>query len=205
MWNELSMEWKTVFTEAWISFKKGSIPIGAAIFDEKGRLLVKDYNRRAESDILNRHISHAEANALRDLDTSAYNPKTVVLYTTMEPCPMCMGTAVMSNIRHLRYAAHDPYCGCAHLKDDEPYIKNHNLDYTHIGGDVEFVQIVVQSYHELKCIANGCDGYVLSKFAEYNPKAVQVAEELYQDFVLDKLAQDDVDYSSVYDMILKKI
>ena len=95
MWNDLTPEWKIVFEEAWSAFINGSYPIGAAIFDEQGNLLVREHNRGAEADSVNRYVAHAEAGALRRLDTSAYNPKSVVLYTTMEPCPMCMGTAVM--------------------------------------------------------------------------------------------------------------
>ena len=115
MWNNLSEAWQCAFEEAWTSFKSGSIPIGAVIADENGNIILKDHNRSKEPDTVNRNISHAEANSLRRLDTSQYNPKKLVLYATMELCPMCMGTAVMSNIKHLRYAARDLYCGCVHL------------------------------------------------------------------------------------------
>ena len=146
MWQDLSVMWQTTFEEGWNAYKAGSIPIGAAIFDQFGKCLIREHNRSMESETLNKSISHAESNALRALDTSKCNVRELTLYTTMEPCPMCMGTSVMSNIKHLRYAAHDPYCGSVYLKDTDPYICGKNLDYVHEGGDG------IQPPHNARCI-----------------------------------------------------
>lgn len=202
MWKDLSREWQTAFEEAWLAFGIGSIPIGAAIFDENGVLLVREHNRSNEPETLNKNISHAEANAIRLIDTSACNVREVTLYTTMEPCPMCMGTAVMSNIKRLRYAARDPYCGCVHIKDTEPYISGKGLDYTTAGGEPELVQLTIQSYHELRCIERGCGDGVLRQFAELSPRAVDIARTLYADRRLDSYAAQGRPFADVYDEIL---
>lgn len=204
MWKDLSIEWQAAFLEAWSAFKSGSIPIGAVIADEKGNIIIKEHNRAAEKEILNRHISHAEANALRSLDTSMYNPKTLTLYATMEPCPMCMGTAVMSNIKRLRYAARDPYCGAVKLKGTDPYIMGQHLDYSHIGGDMEFVQLALQSYHELGYISRGASDKVLNSFRSLDEKAVSLAERLYVEKRLDLFSEKGKDFPEVYDFILSE-
>ena len=204
MWKDLSVEWQAAFIEAWNAFKCGSIPIGAVIADEEGNILIKEHNRAKEKETLNGHISHAEANALRSLDTSMYNPKTVTLYSTMEPCPMCMGTAVMSNIKRLRYAARDPYCGAVHLKDSDPYIMSNNLDYVHVGGETEFVQLTIQSYHELGYISRGASDKVLNCFRNLDEKAVSLAERLYADKRLDIFSENGADFSEVYDFLLSE-
>ena len=202
MWNELSAAWQAAFSEAWAAFQQGSIPIGAVICDQTGSILICEHNRTGETGIANRKIAHAEANALRGLDTAACNPEELVLYTTMEPCPMCMGTAVMSNIRHLRYAAHDPYCGCVHWKDSEPYLRRKQLDYVHTGQEPEFVQLVMQSYFELRR-TNGQDGNpVLAQFRARNAGAVRTAENLFEQKALDRCAADHAEAAAVYDMIL---
>ncbi|MBR5387496.1 MAG: nucleoside deaminase [Clostridiales bacterium] len=201
MWKDLTPEWQIAFEEAWLAFRNGSYPIGAAIFDAQGNLLVREHNRGAEADSVNRYVAHAEAGALRRLDTSSYNPKTVVLYTTMEPCPMCMGTAVMSNIKHLRYAAKDPYCGCVHWKEEDPYVKGQELDYELEAGEKEFVQFVIQSYFELKGIERGVSDKVLRTFESYNSKAVETAKAFYKDKRLDSYAEGNNDFSVVYDEI----
>lgn len=201
MWKDLSAEWHIVFEEVWLAFRNGSTPIGAAIFDENGSLLVRDRNRSAEPGTVNKRISHAEANALRRLDNTACNVRNAVLYTSMEPCPMCMGTAVMSNIRHLRYASCDPYCGCVHLKDDEPYIRSKGLDYTNEGGEPEFVQLVIQSYYELRSIDNGSSDKVFARFAGFLPSAAETARQLYAEKRLDRLAASGAGFPDVYDEI----
>ena len=204
MWKDLSVQWQTAFLEAWDAFKTGGIPIGAVIADEKGNIIIKEHNRAGENETINRHISHAEANALRSLDTSMYNPKTLTLYATMEPCPMCMGTAVMSNIKHLRYAARDPYCGAVHIKDNDPYITGQRLDYVLVGGDMEFVQLTIQSYHELGYISRGASDKVLNCFRSIDEKAVALAEKLYDEKKLDLFSEKGMDFSEVYDFILSE-
>lgn len=202
MWNGLSDVLKISFEEAWTAFKDGNIPIGAVVCDEDGKIIIRDHNRTAEPGHVNSKIAHAEMNAIRRIDTSVYNIKTVTLYTTMEPCPMCMGTAVMSNIKHLRYVSGDPYCGAVHLKEEDPYISGQGLDYTHIGDEAEYVQLVLQSYFELRCIESGCSDMVLRRFSDINSKAVETAKGLFSEKKLDDMASTGSSMSDVYDMIL---
>ena len=115
---------------------------------------------------------------------------------------MCMGTAVMAGIRHLRAASRDPYCGMVHLADTEPYYSEKHLDYTFEGGELEIVQLTIQSYRELRYIERGASPKVLEKFEAYLPGAVIVSRMLYTDKILDKLAEKNADISEVFDFIL---
>ena len=54
MWEALSAAWQAAFEEAWTAYRNGSIPIGAAITRPDGTLLVRDRNRAAEPDTVNR-------------------------------------------------------------------------------------------------------------------------------------------------------
>ena len=40
MWKELSFEWQTVLSEAWEAFCAGSTPIGAALYNKEGELIL---------------------------------------------------------------------------------------------------------------------------------------------------------------------
>ena len=202
MWNDISVQWQTAFEEAWKAFCEGSIPIGAALFDENGGLILKDHNRANLPDTVNRLIAHAEANILRRLDTDRYDPKKLTLYTTMEPCPMCMGTASMSNIRHLRSASHDPHCGMVHLSETEPYYIGKATDYTFECGDMELVQLTIQSYYELRCIDNGSSRNVFDSFGEQCPDASGISKRLYEDKALDRFAEKGTAFGTVFDHIL---
>ena len=202
MWNDLSAEWKTTFDEAWRAFCFGSTPIGAALFDKNGKLILSDRNRSREADTVNREISHAEANALMRLNTDKFNSRDAVLYTSMEPCPMCMGMILMGHIKEVRFAAYDSYCGMVHLTKTDPYYIGKNVSCIYVGGNAELFQLTIQSYYELRHIERGASDRVLGKFCETNSMAVNTAKLLYKDKTLDRLAQDNVPCASVYALIM---
>ena len=202
MWKDLTKEWQAAFEEAWAAFRSGSTPIGAVLTDEGGDIILRDHNRSGEKDTLNRRISHAEANLLKRLDTLKYDPKKLTLYTTMEPCPMCMGTAIMSGIRHLRSAAYDPYCGMVHLLDTEPYYRSKQAEYLFDCEEKELVQTAMQGFYELRHIEKGAGAYVFECFEKHLPQAAAAAKKLYEKKELDRLAEREAPFSEVYDIIL---
>jgi hypothetical protein len=61
-------------------------------------------------------------NALLALDEAAHDPYDCALYTTTEPCPLCLGAFYMSGLRTLHYAVHDPWAGSANLLGTTPYL-----------------------------------------------------------------------------------
>lgn len=202
MCSDLSYEWKIAFEEAWTAFKNGSTPIGAALFDKDGNLIAQNRNRANEEGTLNKRTSHAEANILNNIDTSVYDLHEMTLFSTMEPCPMCMGTCVMAGIRKLRFAARDPYCGFTYLKDSEPYFKTKNLDYTFMNDEMELVQLVIQSYRELRYMEQGASDKVYKTFYELVPRVNEIAEKLYAEKLLDGFVRENKPFSEVYDYIL---
>ena len=205
MWNEVTDVWKRAFGEAWLSFISGSIPIGAVLCDTEGKIILADHNRNNEAQTINKKIAHAEANILRALNTSVYDPKALTLYTTMEPCPMCMGTIVMANIKMVRYAAADTYCGMTHLVRTEPYYAFQNVSCIYEGKELEQFQLTLQSYYELRYMEQGADGHVLEMFAKHCPEAVKAAERSFKTKWLDKAAEAEKDVGEVFDHIITEI
>ena len=84
--------------------KKGSGPFVAAIYDDKGNLIVKVANS-----VVNEHCSnnHAEMNAIKEaekkLGTYDLAPYNLRLYVTAEPCIMCVGGIMWSGIKEVYY------------------------------------------------------------------------------------------------------
>ena len=84
--------------------KKGSGPFVAAIYDDKGNLIVKVANS-----VVNEHNSnnHAEMNAIKEaekkLGTYDLAPYNLSLYVTAEPCMMCLGGIMWSGIKNVYY------------------------------------------------------------------------------------------------------
>lgn len=204
MWKDLSHQWQTVLEEAWTAFRNGSVPIGAAVFDKNGTLLLKDHNRSGESQTLNPSTAHAEVNVLHHLDCrNGLRIREIELYTSMEPCPMCMGTIVMSNVKHLHCGSHDRWCGALHLLDTDPYMRSQHIEVTEPHEETEFFQLVLSSCHELKHIRKGGSPAVLECFRISSPSAVETAEKLSHNHILEQYAQKNSLCSEVYDLIIR--
>ena len=79
-------------------------PFMAAICDREGNSIAEATNTVEAS---NCSHNHAEMNAIRlaeeKLGTWDLGPRDLVLYTTSEPCMMCMGAVLWSGIRKVVY------------------------------------------------------------------------------------------------------
>ena len=204
MWKDLSERWQIVLKEAWTAFCSGSIPIGAAVFDKQGRLLIKDHNRGGEPETPTPRAAHAEMNALRLLDCRlGINVKELTLLSSMEPCPMCLGAVVMCNIKKVEYGAHDRWCGAIHQLDSDPYYRSQRISVTDPGEETEFFQLVLSSYYELNQIKKGSSPSVLECFRISSGSAVGFAEKLYLRKVLDHFVIDKRPCAEVYDYIMQ--
>ncbi|MBK5721009.1 nucleoside deaminase, partial [Dysgonomonas sp. Marseille-P4677] len=91
--------------EAQIAFDKGEVPIGAVVVCQ-GRIIARAHNL---TETLNDVTAHAEMQAV----TAATNYlggkylKDCILYVTLEPCPMCAGGLLWSQITKIVYGAKD--------------------------------------------------------------------------------------------------
>ncbi len=132
MWEGLSEPWRACAEEAWEAYRSGSLPIGAAVTDAHGHVLSRGRNRIHERSgpsgtVFDHKLAHAELNALLCLDHRGYDPRACVLWTTTEPCPLCVGAARMSEVGGLRYASREPWGGSAAMFETVPYLKRKNV------------------------------------------------------------------------------
>ncbi len=135
MWKQLSLPWQAALEQAWSAYRAGCVPIGAVVTNADGCILTRGRNHIHDpwpaagahaATVVHSQLAHAELNALIDLDHIAgrdhLDVHTCVLYTTTEPCPLCLGAWYMSGVRTLYYAARDPYAGSANLLGTTPYL-----------------------------------------------------------------------------------
>ena len=73
--------------EARQGLQEGGIPIGAAIFDEDGRVIGKGHNRRVQQ---NDPSIHGETDAFRNAGRQASYRK-LIMVSTLAPCWYCSG------------------------------------------------------------------------------------------------------------------
>jgi tRNA(Arg) A34 adenosine deaminase TadA len=121
---------------AWEAYCDNCFPIGAVVVASDGKILSRGRNRISEKQKEDRHyrgaeLAHAETEALRQLNFSAIDPHSCILYTTTEPCPMCMGTFYMSGIRTLQFASREPYAGSINLLGTTWYLSRKPIKVIH--------------------------------------------------------------------------
>ena len=113
--------------EARRAAEQGEVPIGAAVAID-GDVLAARHNERLST---NDPTAHAEILALRDAAAAQGTSRLdgAVLATTLEPCPMCAGAAVMARVGRVVFAAEDPKagaCGTLYNLGADPRL-NHNF------------------------------------------------------------------------------
>lgn len=92
----------------------GTIPVGAVVVNEAAEVVSRARNRifddSRDGHLGGSRLAHAEVNALVGL-TSERTYEGFTLYTSLEPCHLCLSATIAVRIGTLRYAASEPYAG----------------------------------------------------------------------------------------------
>ncbi|MBT3257289.1 MAG: nucleoside deaminase [Deltaproteobacteria bacterium] len=98
--------------EAEKAYLEGEVPVGAVVADPEGRILSRAHNQPIS---LCDPTAHAEILAIRKACRikGNYRLNRCLLVATIEPCLMCMGTAVHARVSMLAFGAHDMKGGVA--------------------------------------------------------------------------------------------
>ena len=93
--------------EAEKALSVGEFPVGCIIVCQD-RILAAGFRKGTSGNFPN-EIDHAEIIALKQLTDLKINTDTnkVVLFTTLEPCMMCLGAMILSGINEIVYAYED--------------------------------------------------------------------------------------------------
>ena len=115
----MDAEWmRMALEEAQLAADEGEIPVGAVLVKD-GTLLARAHNRReADHD----PTAHAELLCMREAAKALGNWRLrgCTLYVTLEPCPMCAGAMVMSQLTQCVFGAADARQGCCGSVYDLP-------------------------------------------------------------------------------------
>lgn len=112
-WASLDPPWQAAYDQAWVSWCAGSLGIGATLVDPaNGEIVSVGRNRVSEETeqpqtISGNFMAHAEMNAFAAM--RRFKADGLHLYTTLEPCLMCAGTAVFLHVEQVFFAAADEF------------------------------------------------------------------------------------------------
>jgi tRNA(Arg) A34 adenosine deaminase TadA len=106
-WEALEAPWRAAIEMAWQSYRHGGIAVGAVLTDAAGVVIGEGRNKRFAGQA-GGLLAHAEMQALAALPPGKDRARDSVLYTTLSPCPMCLGAIVVARIGHLHLGAIDP-------------------------------------------------------------------------------------------------
>lgn len=208
-WDNLEPPWKAAFEQAWVAWRAGSLPVGCAIADRDDQVLVTGRNRIEEPSapqglLSGNQMAHAEMNALAPLRSDQVDPRSCVLYSTLEPCPMCTGAIRMMNVGAVHFAARDALDGSMALLDANPHMRRAGITVTGpMTAEMELVSLALFIEAFLRLHA-GTDLpiRVMSDFQAMAPDAVRKAQILHDTGALDRLSKADASMADVYETII---
>lgn len=193
MWETLSEPWRACVELAWEAYGAGSLPIGAVVTDADERVLSRGRNRIYESvgegnSLFGHKLAHAEVNALVGLNYDLYDSRSCILYTTTEPCPLCVGATRMADMGGLRYAAREPWAGCAAMFEMVPYLRRGNVLVTELENQrLENALVAIQIERFLRLEPKILDLF-LKTYEEVMPEAVRTGYRLHRFGTLRRLS-----------------
>ena len=98
---------KAAIDEAREGLSEGGIPIGSVLADENGKIIARGYNRRIQK---GDPTAHAEIECIRNAGRRRdWNRLTLV--TTLSPCPMCSGAALLFKIPRIIIGENKTFMG----------------------------------------------------------------------------------------------
>ncbi len=97
---------KLAIRHAQTAYREREVPIGAVLVDNNGTVIAASRNQvEAQQDA----TAHAEVECLRKASKILNNWRLLncTLYTTLEPCPMCLSAIQHFRVKRLVYGARD--------------------------------------------------------------------------------------------------
>jgi len=122
---------KNALQQAEAALAAGEFPVGCVMVYEN-RIIATGARENSTGDCTN-EVDHAEMIALRrlcDLETTI-NFKKVTLFSTLEPCLMCFGALLISDIHEIVFAYEDAMGGGTHcdLSKLPPLYKENQITF----------------------------------------------------------------------------
>ena len=209
-WDSLSLPWQVCLEEAWLAYRAGCIPIGAAITAPDGAIISRGRNRSndpfvPDGMVHSSKLAHAELNALIVFPDGEYDFRLCTLYTVLEPCPLCLGALYMAGVRRFYYAACDPWAGSVNLLGASPYLSRKPVQaIAPSNPDLERIIIALQVVSFLQGIPNNA-ARVLENWHGVFPELVDFGEQVFAAQLLPQFKANNLPLSDLINQLFALI
>lgn len=105
------------------AIEQGNFGVGCVLVDVSGNVILKGHNEVFSPYFRsNRHAEMVVMDAFEDQYQDITDMCGYTLYTSLEPCPMCLIRLITSGVETVKYVAPDPPGGMVHLVNNLPSI-----------------------------------------------------------------------------------
>ena len=136
-WHDLPLPWRAAFEEAWTSWRQGSLAVGAVVTDGE-EIVARGHNQKFHAGpgpISATYMAHAEMNALAQLPARRGGDYSI--YSTFEPCYMCMSALLFYRVDRVCFASSDPvWAGMHEWLGTAPWATRRETRHEHLGGEL---------------------------------------------------------------------
>ena len=119
--------------QALLAIHEKNYGIGCILVDPQGEVIIQDHNQsfvpRYRTDM---HAEMVVLNIWENMRTAPVAEEDYTLYSSLEPCPMCLTRLITSDIKHIRYVAPDEAGGMVQRLDQLPPIHREFAQRHHI-------------------------------------------------------------------------
>jgi tRNA(adenine34) deaminase len=207
MWEKLSLPWQACLDLAWESYCDDCYPIGAIITDPEGEIISRGRNyvypqKLWTGPMPGVDLAHAEMEALNQLDYMGIDPHTCTLYTSLEPCLMCMSAFYMSGLRTLYYAARDAYAGSVEILGRTWYLSRKPIQVHGPSLELETIVLGIVLEQEFRKY-DGAHPYpgFFERYQQEIPLGVEFGRKLYELDLLEQLRHSGASAEKVFDQL----
>lgn len=111
-WQGLEGPWRAALEGCWEAFLAETVPVGAVVA-VNGAVVARGRNRIFDPPgcgLSGSRLAHAEVEALAQLPVGA-RYRDHVLYSTLEPCLLCVAATLHATVGRIEYLVADPFGG----------------------------------------------------------------------------------------------
>ena len=149
-------------------------------------------------------MAHAELNALLALGECDVDPRVCVLYTTAEPCPMCICAIRMYHIGKVYYASRDPVAGSIALATATPFMRRGQIEI--VGPQCDDLEsLLLAMLTESLLQHESCWAELAETWDPACAPGIQLGRRLFESGELARLRVDSASVDEVLDALAQQL